>query len=87
MKLAVGSLIPCSKRSEVKWGEPMEQRTPEGKAAKIEYIMRYNKEKYDKITFTVPKGEKEKIKKNAAGRGLNMNQYIQTSIDFYEENN
>ena len=65
----------------------MEQRTPEGKAAKIEYIKKYNKANYDKITFTVPKGEKEKIKKNAAVRGLNMNQYIKTSIDFYEENN
>lgn len=37
---------------------------------------RYNMKAYDRINFTVPKGEKEKIKARADSLGESVNGYI-----------
>jgi predicted DNA binding CopG/RHH family protein len=47
----------------------------------IEYQNRYMKEKYDRIGLMVPKGRKEKIKEQAASRGMSVNQYINRLIE------
>lgn len=65
----------------------MEKRTDAGKAAKLEYIKQYNKEKYEYYKLTLQRGEKARIRQNASKRNKSINQYIIDSIDYYEQNN
>ncbi len=44
-------------------------------------VNKYVKENYDRITVTLPKGEKEKIKAAAAAANESVNGYIKTAID------
>ena len=64
-----------------------EVRSEEGKRAKIEYISRYNKEKYDNITLMLPKGSKERIKAAAKEKGLSMSAFAMMAIDDYLNRN
>lgn len=48
---------------------------------KIKYNNKYNKENYDHINLTVPKGQKEIIRKHAEAQGLKINTYIKQLID------
>lgn len=41
---------------------------------------------YDRISFTVPKGQKELIKSDADAHGMTVNQYIQFCIAAMREN-
>lgn len=45
-----------------------------------EYKNRFIKEKYDRINLTVPKGQKEMLKKVAAEAGESVNEYINRAI-------
>lgn len=45
------------------------------------YKSEFNRQAYDQITLRVPKGERDKIAKQAAGRGLSLNQYIISLIE------
>lgn len=45
-----------------------------------EYKNRFIKEKYDRINLTVPKGQKEMLKKAAAEAGESVNEYINKAI-------
>lgn len=48
---------------------------------KIKYDNEYIKQNYDAIRFTVPKGDKEKIKQKAETKGYkSMSDYIKTLI-------
>lgn len=53
------------------------------------YIQEYQKEKYDRCVFDVPKGEKKKIQEYITRKGYkSLNQYIKELIrrDMNEEN-
>ena len=63
-----------------------EQRTAEGKQAKIDYIQRYNKATYDKLTLMLPKGKKERLKAAASGRGMSAAAFVLASMDEYINN-
>ncbi len=43
---------------------------------RTEYKNQHAKEHYDRISFTPPKGEKERIRKAAAGQGMSINEYL-----------
>lgn len=43
---------------------------------RTEYKNQYIKEHYDRIYFTPPKGEKDRIKEAAAGLGMSVNEYL-----------
>ena len=43
--------------------------------------MKYNKENYERVFFTVRKGEKEKIRERAMETGRSVNSYIYDSIE------
>ena len=43
-------------------------------------VAKYKKNHYDQIVLTVPKGEREKIKQYAAGRGESLNGFICRAI-------
>lgn len=47
----------------------------------IAYQNAYIKEKYDRISLTVPKGRKAEIKKKAAAMGKSVNEYINSLVD------
>lgn len=47
----------------------------------LEYIRRYNAEKYDQISFRVPRGEKERIKEEANKEGMSMASYIMSAVE------
>ena len=57
-----------------------------GKATKkeIEYIMKYNAEKYDDIKIRVPKGKREEYKEKAQARGKSLNQLVCEYLDSLE---
>ena len=42
---------------------------------------RYNAKAYDRITFRVPKGQKEELQAHAEARGESLNAFIQRAID------
>lgn len=45
------------------------------------YIQEYQKEKYDRCIFNVPKGQREKIKKHYESKGYkSLNQYVNDLI-------
>lgn len=46
----------------------------------ISYQNSYNKEKYDRISLMIPKGEKNRIKTAAAAAGESVNEYINKAI-------
>lgn len=46
----------------------------------IKYQNDFNKEKYDRITIMVPKGEKDFISEIAKQAGMSRNEYIYTAI-------
>ena len=50
-----------------------------------EYISKYAKEHYDRITITAPKGTKTDIQKKSKDDGLSASQYILGAIKFYED--
>lgn len=45
------------------------------------YKTEYNRQAYDQITLRVPKGERERIARTAAERGLSVNEYIRSLIE------
>ena len=47
----------------------------------IEYQNKYNKEKYDRITIMVPKGDKERLQAYAKKLNLSLNAYINKIIE------
>lgn len=47
----------------------------------IEYQNKYNKEKYDRITIMVPKGDKERLQSYAQKLNLSLNAYINKIIE------
>ena len=49
-------------------------------AGSTAYKNKYNTEKYDRINFTVNKGDKEKIKERADSLGISINAYIRDLI-------
>lgn len=49
-----------------------------GKA--IEYNNKYNSKAYDRINFTLPKGEKEKVREAADQAGQSVNAYIAQAL-------
>lgn len=49
-------------------------------AGNTTYKNKYNLEKYDRINFTVNKGDKEKIKERADALGMSINSYIRNLI-------
>lgn len=46
----------------------------------IEYQNEYNKQKYDRITTLVPKGEKDIIKERAKEVGMSTNAFVYAAI-------
>lgn len=48
---------------------------------KIKYTNAYNKERYDRIVISVPKGLKEKIKAAAGKIGQSVTAYIVNAIE------
>lgn len=48
---------------------------------KIKYTNAYNKERYDRIVISVPKGVKEKIKAAAEKAGKSVTAYILAAIE------
>lgn len=46
----------------------------------ISYQNSYNKEKYDRISLMLPKGDKDRIKMAAAAAGESVNEYINKAI-------
>lgn len=48
--------------------------------ARIEANNRYNAKAYDRINIVVPKGDKDKIKSHADGRGESLNGFINRAI-------
>ena len=47
----------------------------------VEYKNQYNKENYDIVRFTVPKGKKEDIKKCADKLGISMSELIVRALE------
>ncbi|MBO5305580.1 MAG: hypothetical protein J6B12_02340 [Clostridia bacterium] len=52
----------------------------EEKFNQIKYQNEFNKQKYDRISFLVPKGEKEAIKSAADREGKSVNSYILEAV-------
>ena len=46
-----------------------------------EYVNEFIRKKYDRINLLIPAGNKEIIKRKAAQKGKNVNQYINELID------
>lgn len=46
----------------------------------LKYISKYNAEKYDQISFRVPRGDKERIKTAAEKAGMSMAAYIMSAV-------
>ena len=47
---------------------------------KVDYNNQFNAKKYDRISFLVPKGEKEAIKSAAERAGKSVNSYILEAV-------
>lgn len=45
------------------------------------YKAEFNRKAYDEIKLRVPKGEKERIVRTAAERGMSLNKYITSLIE------
>ena len=46
----------------------------------IQYQNDYIRERYDRIIFLVPKGEKEALKETAQSLGMSMNEFIRSAV-------
>ena len=46
----------------------------------------YNREKYDRLQLNLPKGSKEKYRKEAEMRGMSLTRIIEEGIKEYMEN-
>lgn len=46
------------------------------------YINEYNLANYDKVTFRIPKGKREILKRLAKEQGISISQLIVTSIEY-----
>lgn len=55
--------------------------TDEKKKAAFQYVNKYQKEKYDRITILRKSGQKEIIDKIAKEKGLSTTQFINQCID------
>ena len=44
------------------------------------YQNQYNREKYDRVNLTMPKGQKEVVRQKAKKRGQSVNEYINALI-------
>lgn len=44
------------------------------------YQNQYNREKYDRVNLTMPKGQKEIVRQQAKKRGQSVNEYINALI-------
>ncbi len=55
--------------------------TEEKKKAAFDYLNRYQKEKYDRITILRKSGQKKKIDAIAKERGMSTTQFINSCID------
>ena len=51
------------------------------KSTAIKYNNEYNKQAYDRINLTVPKGKKESIQTAAQANGESVNAFINQAID------
>ena len=58
-----------------------EKTAAEKRKAAFDYINKYQKEKYDRITILRKSGEKSKIDAIARERGLSTTQFINLCID------
>lgn len=47
---------------------------------KNQYDMQYKKDNFDRISFVMPKGEKEKIKSTAEKCGMSAGEFIRQAI-------
>ncbi len=47
----------------------------------IAYQNEFNRQKYDRINLTMPKGKKERVRVAAAAAGQSVNEYINAAID------
>lgn len=47
----------------------------------VAYRNQFNREKYDRVNLTMPKGKKQLVKDHAEGLGLSVNEYINKLID------
>lgn len=47
----------------------------------IAYQNEFNRQKYDRINLTMPKGKKERVRVAAAAAGQSVNEYINVAID------
>ena len=52
----------------------------EEKFDQVKYKNQFTREKYDRISLCIPKGQKELIKEKAAANGESINEYIQKAI-------
>ena len=50
------------------------------KSSAIKYNNEYNSKAYDRINFTLPKGEKEKVRAAADRAGQSVNAYIAQAL-------
>ena len=50
------------------------------KSSAIKYNNEYNSKTYDRINFTLPKGEKEKVRAAADQAGQSVNAYIAQAL-------
>lgn len=59
-----------------------------GQFNQAKYIQNYQKEKYDRCIFNIPKGDKEKLTAHWKGKGYDsLNKYINDLIKKDMENN
>jgi len=47
----------------------------------IAYQNDYNRQKYDRVNLTMPKGKKERVRIAAAAAGQSVNEFINAAID------
>ena len=47
----------------------------------IAYQNEFNRQKYDRINLTMPKGKKERVRVAAAAAGQSVNEFINAAID------
>lgn len=53
---------------------------------KVTSNRRFTENNYDKISFYVPKGERDALKKYAQSKNLSLNKLIQTALEEYKKN-
>lgn len=64
----------------------MERRTPEGREKKRQYIRQYNAGRYESLTLTLQRGERERIKGEAASRGMSATRLVMAGVNEYIAN-